>query len=188
VITFVNGETMVYVKGNVASAIPSLSELGLSESPIVITPTFKHKPIVLDAWGSEVPAEIQFKLSYVTVSMNLIHFDRTVLSAVIMESMGGALTEGTLTRAGTRLGNNAARFALNNHFIGLNLSSPVAGIPYRFLSAFLTDPLQLPPMGTEKSITPLTFQCIAYQPDPYNSAGGGTGAYGAVIFDHTLDT
>lgn len=193
----INGATMVSVKGRSDSLIGSLTQLGLPFSPIRVSPTFAQKPITLDAWGGIVPNEIQAMLAAVTITMDLIHFDRTVIDLCMIESMGGAPAIGSTAAAGVRLGNNLPRFAASttadangiirsgNHFIGLNLSSPVGLKPWRFYSAYLTgSPIEFP-LGTEKSVVQMVWQAIAYTPDPWN---GGLGAAGAIIWDHVLDT
>jgi hypothetical protein len=184
---FINGESLVYVKGRADSSIGTLSELGLASGPIVISPVFNHRAINVNAWG-EAPAEMQFMLSEVRVTMTLIHFDRTIMDVCITESMAGAPAIGQLPRAGARMGNNLARFAaggaLGNHYIGLNIASPVGSKPWRFYYAFLAErPLEMP-LGAERSAVITNWRAIPYTQDPW---GGGTGAQGAVIWDHTLD-
>src|SRR5688500_12011652 len=125
----VNGEVMVYVKGRADSAIGSLTQLGLPADPVRVSPEFRHREINLDAWGGEVPVDVQCMLAAVNVSMNLIHFDRDVIDVCLMESLGGMPAVGTMRRAGARLGNGLPRFAgggvNGNHLVGLNLASPV---------------------------------------------------------------
>ncbi len=185
---FINGETLVLVKGRSDSAIGTLTELGLSSDPIRVSPVFKHKDILVDAWG-EVPADVQFMLAEATVTMNLIHIDRGVLNTVIQESMAGAPAIGSLARAGQRMGNNQPRFgpggANGNHYIGLNLSSPVGNLPWCFYYAYLSSPPVQIPLGTEKSVFACQWRVVPYVQDPY---GNGQGAYGAVLWSHVLDT
>lgn len=185
---FINGESLVYVKGRSDSGIGSLTELGLANAPIVITPIFHHKPINVNAWG-DAPAEMQFMLAEVRISITLIHFDSGVLDTCITESMAGAPSIGSLPRAGARMGNNTARFAAGgaggNHYIGLNIASPVGIKPYRFYYAFLAErPLEFP-LGAERSAVQTFWRAIPYTQDPW---GGGTGARGAIIWDNVLDT
>ncbi len=182
---FVNGESMVFVKGSAGSGIAALSQLGLSSDEIRITQNFRHEEINLDAWGGLVPNELQVMLFDVQVSINLIHFDPVILEVCETESLGGAPAIGSVARAGVRLGNNLPRFANGNHFIGLNIASPVGQKPWRFYSAFMTGNPVTWPLGTGKSIVSTNWRAIAYQPDPW---GGGTGAQGAVIYDHTPDS
>lgn len=181
---FVNGETMVFVKGAAGSGIASYSQLGLADAPIVISPQDTFLDIKVDAWGAP-PPEVQHMNTTITISMSLIHFDRTVLDYCIQESMGGAAAVGTLTRAGTRLGNGGARFASNNHFIGLNLASPVAGKPWRFYYTHLAGNPYSFPLGSERSAVNLTWRAVPYISDPWNS---GNGAQNVVMYDHVLDS
>ena len=149
-----------------------------------------------DAWG-EAPFEQQFMLAAVSIDMTLIHFDPTVLDVCLMESMGGAPAIGALSRAGSRLGNNLPRFAASNtpdangivrsgnHFIGLNIASPVQGKPFRFYYSYLASPPVSIPLGTEKSAVRCSWVALPYTQDPW---GGGLGAQGAIIWDNTLDS
>ena len=178
------GESLVLVKGNAGTGISALSELGLSQSPIQVTYETKYAPLTVDAWGqSEV--DVQFMGGAMNVSMNLIHFDPAVLAVCIAMSQGAAPLEGTIGRAGQRLGNNSARFALTNSLIGLNIVSPVANLPWRFYFAYMRDPPVQWPLGTEKSVLTVNFRVIPFSVDPY---GGGTGSYGYRLFDRILDS
>jgi hypothetical protein len=185
----INGESMVSVKGPQGSAIASISQLGLTVSPIRVTLDVRHRDINLDAWGGEIPADTQFMLAAASISMDLVHVDRDVLSACIKLGMAGAggvgNNEGQLARAGLRMGGGLARFASGNNYIGLNISSPVLALPYRFYFAYLTGtPVDIP-LGTEKSIIVCNWRAIPYTQDPWNS---GQGATGTVLYDNTLDT
>lgn len=186
---YINGETMVYVKGRSDSGIGTLQELGLSTGPVTVSFDFRHRDINVNAWGDEIPPEVQWMLAGANVSMNLVHYDPSILDICVMESMAGAPAIGQMRRAGARMGNNGVRFAagglLGNHFIGLNLASPVAGKPWRFYFSYLTQsPIQYP-LGTEKSVVTLNWRAIPYTTDPW---GGGTGAQGTPLWDHTLDS
>lgn len=186
---------MITVKGSSsAPLINTLQQLGLAASQIRISFDFKHSDVNADAWGKE-PFEIQFMLAEANITMDLIHFDMPVLQDCLRESQGGAAgqaAEGTTPRAGARLGNNAARFAATNHFIGLNISCPVGGggvagsvLPWCFYFAYLTGPPVQIPLGTEKSILQCNWRAIPYTTDPW---GSGSGAQGNVWFTHVLDT
>ncbi len=180
---FINGESLVLVKGNVNSAIAALTQFGLSDGQIQISLNFNHNPIVVNAWGASVPEE-QFMGGSARINMTLVHFDRTVLNTVITESMAGAPAIGQFPRAGARMGNNAARFAAGNHYIGLNIVSPVAGVPWRFLYTHLANPPMIFPLGNERSLVTLNWDAVLYTQDPY---GNGTGSNGYPLWDYTLD-
>lgn len=183
----INGEPMVYVKGQAGSAIASLSELGLCEGPVVVTPNFKHKDIYLDAWGGMdgAPADVQWMLADMTVSMELIHFDRAILNACLALSMGGESTIGQMGRAGTRMGGGNARFVAGNNYISLNLSSPALSVPWRFFFTYLTEPPMEYPLGVEKSVVKLNWRVVPYTVDPF---AAGTGAANYQLWDNVLDT
>lgn len=186
---FINGPTMVYVRGRSDTNIGTVQELGLSDTPIRVRPQFKHRPIHVDAWG-DVSPEVQFMLASVELTISLIHFDRSLLDVCLQESMGGAPAIGQLTTAGTRLGNNKALYApgngtLGNHYITLGLSSPISGKPWRFFACYMnTIPMDFP-LGTEKSAVATNWTCIPYDRDIYNA---GLGSYGIALWDHNAVT
>jgi hypothetical protein len=192
---YINGETMVFVKAKADSPFGgNMTQLGLAEDPIKVTPKFIHKDINVDAWG-EAPAEVQFMLAELSISMNLIHFDRSIIDACMQLSMGGAPAIGQLTRAGARLGNNAARFAaggpgVGNFYIGLNLTSPIGAKPWRFYYTYLTGQPAEFPLGVDRSVIRMNWRCIPYTQDPWGSptATTTTGAQGYQLWDYTLDS
>lgn len=182
---FINGETMVSVKGPAGSAISSLTELGLTDEGVVtITPQIFHDKITVDAWG-DAPPEIQVRLGILTVSMTLVHFDPAILEECWRLSMGGPATVGMVARAGARMGNNVARFAAGNNFIGLNCYSPIAGRPYRFYYAYLQGNPATWPLGTKRSLVQLNWEVVPYTQDPWQA---GLGATNQILWDRTLDS
>ncbi len=193
---FINGESMVAVKSASNSAIASLTLLGLAEGPIIVSPEFYHKDANVDAWGGPIggPAEVQAFGIACKISMRLIHFDRQVLSACINLSVGLAPAEGSLARAGARMGGNAPRFAPGCNYIGLNIASPVGGVPWRFYYTYLTEPPFEFPLGAEKSVVACNWRAIAYTQDPWGGSASqpntvaGTGSYGALVWDHGADS
>jgi hypothetical protein len=184
---FINGPTLVTVKGNIGTTISTISELGLSDNPIRVSLNERHMDVNVDAYGGEIPMELQYKLVDVNINMTLMHIDPDVLDACLKETRGGAAAVGTLTTAGSRLGNNAARFAAAWHFVELGLTSPIGLKPWRFYNCYLTgQPLEIP-LGVERSIFVVNFRCIPYTNDPY-SAGGttGLGTAGYVLWDNVI--
>jgi hypothetical protein len=180
---YVNGPTLVSVKGRSDSTIGTLSELGLSDAPIRVVPNFKHQGITVDAWGS-APPEVQFMLATVEVTISLVHFDPDVLNECLRLSTGSPAAAGRMPTAGTRMGNNVARFAVGNNFIGLNLSSPTQGAPWRFYYAFMTGPPVNFPLGAERSVAITNWTCIPYDTNLYNAGASSSGIY---LWDRTLD-
>ena len=195
---YINGESMVAVKGTIGSQIigQGLTQLGLTDSPIVVTPNFKHKDINVNAWGSdEVPTDLQSFMSDCNVRMTLVHFDPNVLvecSQLSLNANPGSAF-GTMPRTGLTMGGNAARFGVGNNYIGLNILSPIAGVPWRFLYAYLTGPPFTWPLGTERSLVTLNWRAICYTNDPFGGGTAqpgtvaGTGSQGAILWDNTLD-
>lgn len=181
---YINGESLVYVKGAAGTNIASLSELALSDNPITVTVIPKHKDIIVDAWG-EAPPEVQFKLAEVIVNIPMIHFDATVFEECVRLAMGGATNPGQMARAGTLMGGGVTRFAAGNKYISLNIVSPQASRPWRFLSAYLTQPIGQWPLGTEKSVVQTQWRVIPYTTDPY---GAGVGAQNYTLWDRNLDS
>lgn len=180
----INGESMVSVKGPAGSAISSLTQLGLADSPIQISMNFVHEDIPVDAWGRRVPPETQFMLAECDVRMTLIHYDPGVLDECLRLSMAGAPSVGQLPRAGTRMGGGQPRFASGNNFIGLNILSPVAMKPWRFFFSYLAQTPMTYPLGTERSIVSLNWRVIPYTQDPWND---GSGAQGTTLWDYSTD-
>lgn len=192
---FINGESMILVKGRSDSAISVATQLGLADSPIRLTPELRRKDLHVDAWGSELPADVQIFLAAVTVRINFIHFDRSILDTCIGLSMGGVTTGsvGQLTRAGTRMGGGLPRFAVGNNYIGLNITSPVGNKPWRFYYAYLADtPFEFP-LGTDASVVSTTWRVVPYTQDPWGGGSGentvaGTGAAGYILWDYLQDS
>jgi hypothetical protein len=181
---FVNGPTLVSVKGNTNTAIANVTEFGLSDQPIRVSVITYHDDISVNAWGTRLPPETQFMLAGVNLSMSLVHFDRDVLDYLIMESWAGASAPGVMTVPGTRMGNSLPLYGVDNnlanHFITVSLSSPVGGIPWRFFNCYLHNNMEYP-LGTERSILVVNWRCIPYKADPYN---GGLGAGGTILCDN----
>lgn len=185
---FINGPTMVSVKGRSDSAIANLTELGLSETAIRVQLDFKHMPIQVDAWGGQIPPELQMMLASASLTINLVHFDRAVLDECLRLSMAGAPAIGQLPRAGARMGNNLARFApggvAGNHYIGLNLTSPVGAKPWRFFFSYMTGPAMNFPVGAERSVAVVNWNVVPFSQDPY---GAGTSSQGQALWDYGSD-
>lgn len=180
---FINGPTLAQVKGASDTAIATLSELGLSDQAIRVVPQYNHLDIPVDAWG-KAPPEVQWMLGTLEISMSLVHFDRAVVKTLVgLSACSNA--EGTFGQAGKRLGGGGARFAAGQSLVGLNLTSPTGGDPWRFFYAYLANAPMEFPLGTERSIITLNWRIIPYIIDPYNS---GNGAEGYQLWDHTLDS
>lgn len=173
------------VKGAQGTALANLTDFALTESPMTMTFKFVHSDITMDAAGGVIPVEIQANMTEVIISASLIHTDVAVLQELMRLTMGGGNAFGQTGRAGTLMGGGVARFQPGYKFVGLNLTSPVLNLPWRFLHSYLMSPLGAWPLGTQKSVIPVTFRAIAYSPDPWNN---GNGMLNYQIFDNTPDT
>lgn len=183
-VIFENGPTLVRVKGHAGSAISSLSDLGTSEDQVTWSPRFYHDDVIVGGTnGPNVPVDCQFMLADAIIDMNLVYYDQTVLQSCIRESNAGATAYGTMPRAGTLMGGQYARFTSGNHFIGLNLTSPVEGVHMRFLAAYLTGQPLTYPIGPARSVVRLQWRAI-----PYPETNIFSGSAGIKLFDNTADT
>lgn len=188
----VTGECMVMVKGPAGSAIASLTQLGLSPDQINVQLDAYHDPIKVNAWGNgKIPADEQVFVASATISMSLVNFDIDVLEECFRLGMA-APTFGAAGRTGALMGNGLARFAAGNNYIGLNITAPVNGKPYRFFYARLENRVVLP-YGTEKQIAQCTWYAYPYAGDPWGGSDAqpfteaGTGTLNASIWSHVLD-
>ncbi len=178
----INGECFVQVKGNGAIAelaknppdplVGSLQDLGLTTESVTIIPRFSHYAVKADDFGPDVPAEILWNLAEVRISMTLVHYDDFVLDAVIAESMCGGVGDGPIgvvgwagqmMPAGTPMGGNKPLYTSGNHYIGLNISSPILGFPWRFPATYLASQPVVIPLGTRRSEVQLNWRAIPYQ-------------------------
>lgn len=207
----VNGETMVSVKGGLhlsGTPVARLAQLGLSIDQIVVSPNFKHQDILVDDFGPQIPADIMWHIADVNIRMNLVNFDRSVLMTCVRESMAGGMpdlnfNDGLLAPTGSLMGNGVDLLSSGNHFISLNLLSPVLGIPWRFRASYLTSqPLEIP-LGVKYSMVMLNWRAIPYQPmfpaldsvlcrlGPGRTLANGVPleilSSGALLWDNTLD-
>src|SRR4051812_1952788 len=107
---YVNGETIIKVKGRSDSSIANLTELGLTDHSIRISIINHRLKIRVDSMG-DAPPESQFMGAQATVNMTLVHFDSDVSDFCVQESWGNSPAFGQLGHAGSLMGNGLARFA-----------------------------------------------------------------------------
>lgn len=187
----VPGEAMVYVRGPSGSSIAGNGNLlGLAADEIKVTPRFGKLDVAVNAWGEGNIVDKQHMMASVDISMNLVHFDRDFLDECIRLSMGGGAAVGRTGRAGRLMGNNLAQFATGNLYIGVAISAPVEGKPWRFHYCTLADGPAEFPLGVQRSIVNVNWQAIPYTNDPWGggtaqpNTAAGTGSLEAVIWDH----
>lgn len=170
---------MIQVKGHANSSLSSLTNLGVTSDPISITFTGKPDPILTDPTGKGVPIDYQTFGGLATISFNLIHFDKVVLEQMNALSQGGTFP-GTMGRAGQIMGNGLARLASGWLFFGMNVLAPVAGSGFNFKACVINN--YNIPLGTEKTIVPVSIQAIPYVADP------ASGLALSVLWNNTLDS
>lgn len=187
----VPGATLVRVKGSSASGIDTLSELGLTSDEIRVSLRFAHTDLKVNDYG-DAPPDVKVEPLDATIRMTLVHYDRDVLRYCVMESMGGATTEGTLVAGGRLMGGYNAPFEANCHFISLNLVTENSADEIRFRAAYLTGPPVEIPIGTKASLVSLTWRAIPYASAANQSSSLPTvpaeiAVRGAVLYDRNLD-
>lgn len=181
----VNGETLVKVKGGAhmsGKAIGKVTELGLTAKAVQVIPNYRHRDWSPDDFGGEVPADVMWMLSDVTVKMDLVHYDPYVLEVCLGESMGGGGIQtnrfglgniaqpwnigaaGIMAPAARMLGKGLPMFASGNNYISLNLLSPQLALPYRFRHCYLSERPVVIPLGTEASVVQCTWRAVPYVP------------------------
>jgi hypothetical protein len=187
----IGGPTLVKVTGGQhmsGHAICNPSELGLTTESVTVEPRFRYRDVGVDDFGPEVPAEVQWMLSDALIRMTLVHHDWNVLDICMIESMAGggvafndggvnlrnpaggdllflrSHLAGNLAPAGSLMGNGLPMFASGNHYVSLNLTSPVNRKPWRFRSCYLAERPVVYPVGVKCSEVQLTWRAIPYAP------------------------
>lgn len=215
----INGESLLLIRfgahmvsGCITGSAPVgnfLYQLGLAERGVMISPNLNHMDVLIDDFGPNVPPEVLWNMADCIVTADLVHYDRGVLDACLLESMGGGVNteidpalfplpfaggnNGTMMPAGTPLGNWCPFQASGNHYMSLNITSPQENFPWRFLTTYMPVRPFILPVGTKRSVAQIMFRAIPYQDPLRHSTGGDTGyreqlASGSIIWDHTLDT
>jgi hypothetical protein len=213
-------------QATLAGGPSNLSDLGLADKNTVkIRPLFYHKEIPVDDFGQHVPPEALAIAAAVDISMVLVHYDPDIVDICQAESLGGmsqllqpsvsghqsvagvgygansdiAGLAGTLAPAGTPLGGGVPLLASGNHYVSLNLFSPVLQFPLHIPSTYLTgQPVEIP-MGVAYNPLVLRFRAIPYKfplalsGNQFVASGQLTGSLevsssGAVLWDHVTDS
>lgn len=178
----INGESLVQVVLPAGSSLPGTNQLGLAMDAIRVSLAEHVKPLYVDAYGQNNTIDEQVFGGDAQVEMNLIHFDAVVLFECIRLAFPTSPVEGSLGRAGFRRGNALPLGTTGNSLITLNITSPVAALPFNFPAAFLADRPYEWPLGTEKSVVKCVWKAIPYAIDPW---GNGTGSQGSVVYNRT---
>ena len=193
----INGEAMTWVKFGkhigITNSVPGVSgsqvlfELGLASEEIRVTPKYNHMDLPADDYGRETSPETLWMGAECNVQMTLVHYDPYVLDAIMNESMGGfELGEdpGVLAPIGRPMGANVPMYSSGNHYMSLNILSPVQDMPYRFRTGYLTGPPVEIPLGTSRTLAKLNWRFIPYARP---NASGEVYSSGVVLWDRELD-
>lgn len=183
---YINGESMVNIQGPSDSpVIPVQTQFGLAADAIRVTIIKHSKKLIVDAYGQDNPVDEQVFGAEAIIDINFIHFDAAILAECIRLMLPGAVTEGLLGRAGRPRGgpiSGLSALGTGTHFVALNITSPVMGLPYTFPYCYLDEQPVTIPLGTEKSIVQTRFRAIAYTVDPW---GGSVGSLGSTLYTRT---
>lgn len=213
---WIPGEGMVSVKGGAhMSGVPigQLSQLGLANGPVQVTPTLFTQDVKCDDMGPQAAAEVVQYLAEVQIDMTLINFDPVVLDVCVDEALAGGgvfanpgssqnFLAGIMPPAGTPLGNGRNLLSSGNHWISLNIAAPTGfsqgaqfmsglevGLPWHFPSATLARDPAVYPLGTRAQVVKLSWRAITYRPLPaVDSDVFEVFSSGAVLWDHNPDT
>jgi hypothetical protein len=187
---FINGPCLVEIGFPAQYGGSGLEELGLSTDSVQVIPHFEHYEKHIDNFGPNVPADLIGLGGWAEVRMTLVHFNPVVLRACINESLaggfgafGGQFT-GLLGPIGEMFGNGVKAYrGTGSHFVGVCLTSPYIGFPWRFLSAVLQDQATWP-LGTKTSMVDLSWKCLPRITSPYQNSTTDLRSTGAAIWDH----
>jgi hypothetical protein len=192
----------------------NLYDLGLAVKEVRVTQSFLHEDLNTDDYG-KIPVDVLWRGSTCNVNMTLIHYEPTVLDVCMSESMGGVNAvnlgqnldpAGLMQPFGTPLGAFLGPAASGNHFISLNILSPVMLWPYRFPFSYLSETPAVTPLGVGVQLVELNWRAIPYQvplgePEEQQISDDEIGfaqpavlwsgeiiSSGAVLWDHVTDT
>lgn len=177
----------------------TFAELGLAEEKVYIRPDYRHRQLIQNDFGPDIPAELHWMLAAVDIQFTLIHYDKNVLDYCMSESMGGTINlggvqqfAGILQPAGVTLGRGLFPQESGCHYISVNILSPQLAFPWRFRTTYLNiQPVEIP-LGTERSAVMCNFRAIPYIPLETVFSQQGTPqldavSSGIVLWDHQLD-
>lgn len=191
----INGESLVRVRfgaqlspsiSNIVGSQTNLSELGLTEGDIRVSPNWSHDEIHADDYGPNIPAELHWMLSDCNITMRLAHFDPVTLQRCIQQSMAGqSLTnDGIMAGAGTPMGGFVPFLASGYYFMSMNILSPVLSTPWRFPAAYLAERPFSYPLSTKRSLVDLNWRAIPLPPNPTVEITSS----GSILWDHQTQT
>ena len=186
----IEGETLVRVRFGAHISGNVRKELGLAQEDVIVTPNFRHRDVIIDDFGPNIPPEILWQLADVRIRMTLIHFDEHILDICTSESMAGGVDAvfkeaGTMAPAGHLMGGGGPLLSSGNHFIQVNLAAPQLGIPWRFFASYLCEQPLRYPLGTRVMAVGCNWRAIPYTPlisgsSVVSSASGNVNVFSAL--------
>lgn len=162
----VNGPALIYVKGGPFGS--RLTQLGISEDGVDIEINSHDSPVMTDAAGPALPADVQDMGEDANVRCGLSVYDYDAL--VALRKRGNAKAEGVAGSRGRLLGQNGHAFVL--------VIASETDEPWRFFTTILRGPRHVKP-STKYSVQRLNFYSWALV-GPSNSANG------VKLYDHTF--
>lgn len=159
----VNGPALVYFRLGGRGA---LHQLGISEDGVDIEVTPHDQPVMTDAAGPALPADIQDMGEDATIRVALSAYDLDALAAI--RRRGNSPAEGFSGNRGQLMGASGNFFQL--------LISSAHDEPWRFFCCILRGPRHVKP-ATRYSVQRLNFYAWAL-------VGAGGSSAGAILYDH----
>jgi hypothetical protein len=151
---------------------PNVWQLGLTEDPITITPSFYYTDINIDSFGPHVPADVLSQIADVTIEFNLVHYDPQGIALYQREGLAGGSagfmdmdTQGTMNFAGVPLGKGLPLYSQNNRFVGLEFQNlSIGSSPLTFPATYLMEPPVKYKIGPMRTIFECKARAIPYAP------------------------
>jgi hypothetical protein len=194
----ITGPALVLVKGNIYVPgegnvdQPSMWELGLALDDIRVSLYPRHKNILVDDFGPDIPADVMAQMCDATIAMKLSHYAEDVLDQcfnMANGTKGNGTVHGILNGAGVLLGGGAnlhdpyysytSISSSGNSFISLNIEGFGEGEDaYRlqFPSSFLQGPSPVIPIGAKHCLPDLLWRAVPYAPPTLSGEIIGSGA------------
>lgn len=160
----VSGPAIIYVGWGYSGA---LSQLGISEDGADIEITSHDQPVMTDAAGPALPADLQDMGEDANIRIALSAYDVDALKAV--RKRGNAATEGLS-------GNRGRLLATNGHSIRLVIDSETDEV-WRFWTTVLRGPRHAK-VGTRYTVQRLNFYAWAF-------VGASNSSKDKKLYDHT---
>lgn len=163
--THVSGPALVYIRFGPTGA---LRQLGISQDGVDVEVNNHDEPVMTDAAGPSLPADIQDTGQDAMIRFGLSAYDYDML--VKVRTRGNAAKEGQSGSRGLLLGASGAT-------MGLVIASE-SDEPWRFFTTILRGPQHVKP-STRYSVQRLSFYAWAL-------VGPSNNSYGKPLYDHVF--